>query len=136
MAKNYKIVKKQNLLDSSVEVVGFSTSDNEKKVIEKMVRSMDDNLKDINRYYFDEKMLMHLLPNISNETINDLSRRIFHTAYAVCKRKGNQESVLYMSLFKDSALKFLLKVPAASIKLKGKTYRNPNYYVKELKLIA
>ena len=136
MAKKYTIVKKMSALDKSVEVVGFTTSSDEKRLIDKMLRGMDDNSRDIYSFFFAERLVMHLLASLDPETIADLSRRVFHVAYAVCKKTGNKESVLYMSLFKDSALKFLIKVPASSIKIKGKTYSNPNYYIKELKLIA
>ena len=135
MAKEYSIIKRLNVLDKSEEVVGFTTCDDEKKLIEKMRRGLDEHCRNIYKFSYGEKMLMHLLPNISAQTINDLSARVFYTAYAVCKKNNNKESVLYMSLFKDSALKFLLKVPSASIIIKGQNYNNPNYYVKELKLV-
>ena len=77
---------------------------------------------------------MHLLSGLSEESARELSRYRFHTAYAVCKKTKKGDEVLYLSLFKDSALRFKSAIPAAILNANGRSVANPNYFVKELRL--
>ena len=135
MAKLFTIIKKENLLDRTDTIYGYSSITDEKKLLAKLERQLSENEKELYRYHIDDKMVMHILPGISDELVKELSRRCFHTVYGVCRKKHKKEEILYMSLFKDSALKYLMRIPAATIKIKDREYANPDYYVKELRLV-
>ena len=77
---------------------------------------------------------MHLLPGLFEETVRELSSRMYSTAYVVCKKRGKGEKVLYLSLLKDSALRFRALIPAASRWENGKEVLNLGFYVKKLRL--
>ncbi len=77
---------------------------------------------------------MHLLPGLSETTVRELSERMYCTAYAVCRKREKGEDVLYLSLFKDAALRFKASIPAATRRVEGRDVPDPSYYVKELRL--
>ena len=133
MAKLFSIIKKQNLLDKTDSIYGYSSITDEKRIISKLERGMSESDKELYRYHIDNKMVMHILPNISDDVVKELSKRYFHTVYGVCRKKNNKEEILYMSLFKCQ--KYLMRIPAATIRINKKEYANPNYYVKELRLV-
>lgn len=135
MAKLFSIIKKQNVLDNTDAIYGYSPIDDEKKLLAKLERQTSESEKELYRYYIDKKMVMHILPNISDELVKELSRRCFHTVYGVCRKKNKKEEILYISMFKDSSQKYLMRIPSATIKINKKEYVNPSYYVKELRLV-
>jgi len=134
MAKTFEIVKLRNLLTGEERAVKYSCETDEisrKRLLEKL----NSSLKEGNcEFCFGERMYMHLLPGLSEDTVRELSSRMYRTAYVVCKRKGKREKVLYLSLLKDSALRFKASIPAATKREKGREIPNPDYFVKELSL--
>ena len=137
MEKVFNIVKKKNLLTGEERAVKFSyeTSEVSKDLLlRKLNRSLKGKESEIFCFCFDESLYMHLLPGLSEETVRELSRRMYCTAYVVCKKKEKGESVLYLSLLKDAALRFKASIPAATIREKDREVPNPDYYVKELRL--
>ena len=135
MAKLFTIIKKENLLDRTDAIYGYSSITDEKKLLEKLGRQMSESEKELYRYHIDKRMVMHILPDISDELVKELSRRCFHTVYGVCRKNNKSEEILYISIFKDSSQKYLMRIPSATIKINKKEYANPNYYVKELRLV-
>ncbi|MBQ1899385.1 MAG: hypothetical protein II153_00620, partial [Erysipelotrichaceae bacterium] len=105
-----------------------------RRILRKLKNSISGKEGQIYEYRYDESMYMHLLPGLSPETVKEFSSRMYSTAYAVCKKKHKGEEVLYLTLFKDSALRFKASIPAASRWEKGKEVLNPDFYVKELRL--
>lgn len=136
MNKLFTMIKKVDAAGNA-KVVNYTLSkyddDKRKRILNKLYRKYDYKGIKAARLYYDESMVM-TLPNLSQETINDLSKHLFSTAYVVCKKQKNNEKVLFLSLFKDTAIIFKNNIPASSIKINGITYKNPNYYVKEVKL--
>ena len=135
MKKVFNIVKKKNLLTGEERAVKFSyeTSEVSKDLLlRKLNRSLKGNKNEV--FCFDESLYMHLLPGLSEETVRELSNRLYHTAYVVCKKKEKGETVLYLALLKDTALRFKASIPAATIREKDREVPNPDYYVKELRL--
>ena len=134
MAKTFEIVKMKNLLTGELSAVKFTCESDElsrKRILKRLNASVKgDNFE----FCFGESLYMHLLPNLSEETVRELSSRMYHTAYAVCKKKGKGEKVLYLSLLKDTALRFKASIPAATKRVEGRDVPNPDYYVKELSL--
>ena len=137
MAKTFEIVKRKNLVTGEERAVKFTYGADElskRRILRKLKNSISGKEGQIYEYRYDESMYMHLLPGLSPETVKELSSRMYSTAYAVCKKKHKGEEVLYLSLFKDSALRFKASIPAASRWEKGKEVLNPDFYVKELRL--
>lgn len=137
MAKTFEIVKRRNLVTGEERAVKFAYGADElskRRILRKLKNSVSGKEGQIYEYRYDESMYMHLLPGLSPETVKELSSRMYSTAYAVCKKKHKGEEVLYLSLFKDSALRFKASIPAASRWEKGKEVLNPDFYVKELRL--
>ena len=137
MAKKFEIVKRRNLVTGEERAVKFTYGADElskRRILRKLKNSISGKEGQIYEYRYDESMYMHLLPGLSPETVKELSSRMYSTAYAVCKKKHKGEEVLYLSLFKDSALRFKASIPAASRWEKGKEVLNPDFYVKELRL--
>ena len=137
MAKTFEIVKRRNLVTGEERAVKFTYGADElskRRILRKLKNSISGKEGQIYEYRYDESMYMHLLPGLSPETVKELSSRMYSTAYAVCKKKRKGEEVLYLSLFKDSALRFKASIPAASRWEKGKEVPNPDFYVKELRL--
>ncbi len=137
MAKKFEIVKKKNLLTGEQRAVKFAYADSEEsrmRILKKLNQSLNGKEGRIFEYRFDESMYMHLLPGLSAQTVKELSSRLYSTAYVVCKKKKDDEKVLYLSLLKDSALRFKASIPAASRWENGKEVLNPDFYVKELRL--
>lgn len=137
MAKTFEIVKRRNLVTGEERAVKFTYGADElskRRILRKLKNSISGKEGQIYEYRYDESMYMHLLPGLSAETVKELSSRMYSTAYAVCKKKHKGEEVLYLSLFKDSALRFKASIPAASRWEKGKEVPNPDFYVKELRL--
>ena len=137
MAKTFEIVKRRNLVTGEERAVKFTYGADElskRRILRKLKNSISGKEGQIYEYRYDESMYMHLLPGLSPETVKELSSRMYSTAYAVCKKKHKGEEVLYLSLFKDSALRFKASIPAASRWEKGKEALNPDFYVKELRL--
>ncbi|MBQ6215834.1 MAG: hypothetical protein IJK53_00460 [Erysipelotrichaceae bacterium] len=137
MAKTFEIVKRRNLVTGEERAVKFTYGADElskRRILRKLKNSISGKEGQIYEYRYDESMYMHLLPGLSPETVKELSSRMYSTAYAVCKKKHKGEEVLYLSLFKDSALRFKASIPAASRWEKGKEVLNPDFYVKELRL--
>ena len=137
MAKIFEIVKRRNLVTGEERAVKFTYGADElskRRILRKLKNSISGKEGQIYEYRYDESMYMHLLPGLSPETVKELSSRMYSTAYAVCKKKHKGEEVLYLSLFKDSALRFKASIPAASRWEKGKEVLNPDFYVKELRL--
>ena len=137
MAKSFEIVKRRNLVTGEERAVKFTYGADElskRRILRKLKNSISGKEGQIYEYRYDESMYMHLLPGLSPETVKELSSRMYSTAYAVCKKKHKGEEVLYLSLFKDSALRFKASIPAASRWEKGKEVLNPDFYVKELRL--
>ncbi|MBQ9425737.1 MAG: hypothetical protein IJU42_07310 [Erysipelotrichaceae bacterium] len=138
MAKAFSIIKRENLVTGELCCEGFTwkkEGDEEKETVEKLARKLNTSERVISRYCFDEVLGMHLLPGMSKELVSELSSHVFSYAYAVCKKEGKKETVLYLSLFKDMAMRFKNGIPAASIRFKDRDYANPDYYVKELRII-
>ena len=136
MAKTFCVVMMKNLLNGEERAVNFAYEADEvskKRVLGKLNRSLKKDEKHFD-YRFGESMYMHLLPGLSKEVVKELSSRMYSTAYAVCKKKKKSEEVLYLALFKDTALRFKASIPAATLKVEGKEVPNPNFYVKELRL--
>lgn len=134
MAKVFSIVKKKNQLTGEERIVHYSLGDDElsrAKIVRKLNRSLKNETES---FRCDERLYMHLLPDLSDETVKELSRRLYHTVYVVCKKSRKGERALYLSLFKDTAMRFKEAIPAATVKVKGKEFSNPDYYVKELRL--
>lgn len=139
MAKTFSIIKQKNLVSGEERAVKFTAASEEKdlrRITAKLNRRAADDETSLYSYRLDEELNMHLLSNIAEETVRDLSSHIFHTAYAVCKKTHASEQVLYLSLFKDTALKFWHKIPAAYVTVNKKRVLNPKYYVKELTLAS
>ena len=137
MAKTFEIVKRRTLVTGEERAVKFTYGADElskRRILRKLKNSISGKEGQIYEYRYDESMYMHLLPGLSPETVKELSSRMYSTAYAVCKKKHKGEEVLYLSLFKDSALRFKASIPAASRWEKGKEVPNPDFYVKELRL--
>ncbi len=137
MAKSFEIVKKRNLLTGEERAVKFSCGNDEvsrERILKKLNGSLKGKESEIFEFCFGESMYMHLLPGLSKETVRELSRRMYSTAYVVCKKKKKGEKVLYLSLFKDSALRFKASIPAATLKVEGREVPNPDFYVRELRL--
>ena len=137
MAKTFNIIKRHSLLNgekSAVFYVYGSDAVSEEKILRKLNDSRKVGEDVLFDYCYGEKMHMHLLPGLSDAATEELSRYRFHTAYAVCKKSKKGEEVLYLSLFKDSALRFKASVPSAVINAGSRQVANPNYYVKELRL--
>ena len=137
MAKSFRIVKKQNLVTGEEQAVRFAAVSDEEAgrlLLRKLNRSLSETEAKLFAFRYDEKLCMHLLPGLSQTTVRELSRQTWHTAYAVCKkRQDRSEKVLYLSLFKDTALRFKAAIPAAIIHGKDGDVLNPNYYVRELR---
>ncbi len=137
MAKTFEIVKMRNLLTGEEKAVKFAYGSDEltrERILKKLNRSLSGKEDKIFEYCFDESLNMHLLPGLSDETVRELSSRMYATAYAVCKKKKKGEKVLYLSLFKDTALRFRASIPAACRWKDGVQVLNPDFYVKELRL--
>ncbi len=137
MAKTFNIINRRDLLTGEKKAVCFAYGDDaqaEEKVISRLNASRRQGENVLFDYCYGKKMQMHLLPGLSDETVRELSRFMYHTAYVVCKRTKKGEEVLYLSLLKDSALRFKASIPAATLTVKGKSVANPNYFVKELRL--
>lgn len=136
MAKKFSVIKKKDLLSGEERIVAYSLGDDElsrTKVLKKLHRSLRG--KDgVFSYRCDESLYMHLLPGLSETTVRELSKRLYRTAYVVCKKTGKSEKALYLALLKDSALRFKASIPAATLKDKGADVPNPDFYVKELRL--
>lgn len=135
MAKTFSIIKKENLITNEVDVENFTwkePDEKRKRLLDKLARKENTN---IFRYFYDEDLYMHLLPDMSEELVEELSSHIFSYAYAVIKKKGKKERVLYLSLFKGEALKFKNAIPASTIWVNHRKYLNPDYYVKELRIV-
>ena len=136
MAKKFSIIKKKNLLTGEERIVNYSLGDDEisrMKVLRKLNRTLKGN-EDLFCFRCDESMYMHLLPGLSETTVSELSKRLYYTAYVVCRKNRFGEKALYLSLLKDTALRFKASIPAATIMVKGKEVPNPDFYVKELRL--
>ena len=136
MAKKFSIIKKKNLLTGEERIVNYSLGDDEisrMKVLRKLNRTLKGN-EDLFCFRCDESMYMHLLPGLSETTVSELSKRLYYTAYVVCRKNRFGEKALYLSLLKDTALRFKASIPAASRWEKGKEVLNPDFYVKELRL--
>lgn len=137
MEKTFEIIKKHDLLtgeESAVYYVCETDENSRQRVLDRLNASLKGKEKELCHFSYDEKMPMHLLPDLSQATIRELSSRMYCTAYALCHRRGKKEKVLYLSLFKDTALRYKTSLPEAVLKLKGKEYPHPDYYVKELRL--
>lgn len=137
MAKEFNIINRRDLLTNEKKAVFFAYGDAaeaEEKVLRKLNASRRQGEDVLFDYCYGVKMQMHLLPGLSDETVRELSRFMYHTAYVVCKKTKKGEEVLYLSLLKDSALRFKASIPAAVLTVKGKSVANPNYFVKELRL--
>ena len=137
MAKTFDIVKRKNLLTGEEKVVHYTYGRDEasrKRVLEKLNRSLKGEESRIYEYRYGESLYMHLLPGLSENLVRELSSRMYYTAYAVCKKNEKDEKVLYLSLFKDSALRFKAAIPSATIKVRDKEVPNPRFFVRELRL--
>ncbi len=137
MAKKFSVIKMKDLLSGEERIVGYSLGDDEssrKKVLKKLHRSLKGKEADAFSYRMDESLCMHLLPGLSETTVKELSRKLYYTAYVVCKKTDKGEKALFLSLLKDTALRFKVSIPAATRKENGVDVPNPDYYVKELRL--
>ena len=137
MAKTFNIIKRRDLLSGEKKAVCFAYGDDvqaEEKVLRKLNASRRQEEEVLYDFCYGEKMQMHLLPGLSDQTVRELSRFKYNTAYVVCKRTKKGDEVLYLSLLKDSALRFKASIPSAVLTVKGKSIANPNYFVKELRL--
>ncbi len=137
MAKTFRIINRRDLLTGEKKAVLFAygaDAQSEEKVLSRLNASRKQGEDILFDFCFGGKMQMHLLPGLSEQTVRELSRFRYHTAYAVCKKTAKGEDVLYLSLLKDSALRFRASIPAAVLTAKGKSVANPNYFVKELRL--
>lgn len=137
VAKTFNIVKKKNLLTGEERAVNFACEDDQvsrDRVLRKLNQTLQGNESLNFEFCYGESLYMHLLPGLSKTTVQELSKRMYSTAYAVCKKKKTGEAVLYLSLFKDTALRFKASIPAATRKVEGRDVPNPDFYVKELRL--
>ena len=137
MAKTFTMIKKKNLLTGEEKTTSYCLLQDEagkEKLLKKLKNNLQGTEKAIIQYRMDERLYMHLLPGLSESSVKELSKILFHTAYVVCKKKKDSEEVLYLSLFKDSALRFKASLPKAMIKIDGKDFINPAYYIREITL--
>jgi len=137
MARNFTVVYEENAVNGSRYAERFmyamQDKEQEKKLLKKLRRKQKNTCL---CYCAGETMHMHILPDLSKESVEELSRRVIHYSYAVCKReKKNREKVLYLSMFHHEAERFKNSLPIKKIKIGNREYQNPNYYVKELRLI-
>ena len=138
MAKTFSIIKKENLLTGEKTAERFTVDldlDQDKKLrlLKKYQRLLDKQEKIKHRCIYGEKLVMNL-PDFSDELVEEISKHLYHTAYVVCKKEGKNEKVLYLSLLKDSALRFRNGIPKAVLKHKNVEYFNPKYFIKEVRL--
>ena len=140
MAKKFSIVYRSNGLTKAESAYGFMAYESDetkrKKVLDIALCKIADADRKLAKLTAKGQMCMHLPGNFSQDLVNELSSLIFHTAYVVCKKSGNREEVIYLSLFKDSALRYKNNLPNAYVRYQGMEYLNPDYYVKELSLIS
>lgn len=137
MKKEFIIIKKENLLNEEKTVCAYvisASGKSNKALLEKYQRIVSNKDNYLYRYSFDEKLNMHLIPGISKQTVMELSKHLYHYAYVVCKLSGKDEKVLFLSPFKDVAMKFKNSIPSAILTKKGVDYYNPKFYVKEISL--
>lgn len=138
MFKEFVVIKKEDLKTGEKTVKNFTLKKYEgetrRRILDHLYRLEDGRkLKDVS-YSFDETLCMSL-PNFSQETVNEISKYLYLTAYVVIRRKNKNENVIHLSLLKDTAIRYKNSLKDASITYKNKEYRNPNLFVKEVKLI-
>lgn len=138
MFKEFTIIKKENLITGEKTIEYFTlksyVGESKRRILDQLYRREDPrSVKNIN-YCFDETMHMSL-PKFSDETVKEISKHLFLTAYAVVKKQHKNEKVIYFSLLKDTAIKYKNSLRAATVIKNNIEYRNPNIYVKEVKLI-
>ena len=138
MFKEFVMIKKENLKTGEKSVDYFTlksyVGESKRRILDQLYRRENPrSVKNIN-YSFDETMYMSL-PKFSDETVKEISKHLFLTAYAVVKKQHKNEKVIYFSLLKDTAIKYKNSLRAATVIKNNIEYRNPNIYVKEVKLI-
>ncbi|MBQ0036351.1 MAG: hypothetical protein KBT35_05495 [Firmicutes bacterium] len=137
--KTFSIIKKVNLLTGEESIVRYALNpENEKRrnaLLRKLARldRIDEKLYSLK---FDEVLPLHILKGISNEVIQELSRHAYPTCYVVSRRNKNGEKALYLSILKDTAVRYLISLPEATKLVGGKEVLNKNFTVKEIRLLV
>ena len=135
MVKKFSIIKMRDLHSDEERIIGYSLGDDDVSR-EKVLRKLNRSLKGMELFAFrmDESLPMYLLPGLSRESVSELSRRLYFTAYAVCRKKEKSEKALRLFLLKDSAMRYKASIPVKTVRKDGKDVSDPNLYVKELRL--
>ena len=125
----------RDLHSDEERIIGYSLGDDDVSR-EKVLRKLNRSLKGMELFAFrmDESLPMYLLPGLSRESVSELSRRLYFTAYAVCRKKEKSEKALRLFLLKDSAMRYKASIPVKMVRKDGKDVSDPDLYVKELRL--
>ena len=137
--KKFSIVKKIDLRSGSESIVRYALlSESEKRrdaLLRKLVR-LDRINEELYSLKFDEVLPLHILEGISDEVVQELSGHAYPTAYVVCKRNKNGEKAIYLSILKDTAIRYKNSLPEAYKLVGGKEVANKNFSVKEVRLLV
>lgn len=139
MAKLFSIVSKVDEKTNEEVIVRYSSYEEDEKRRERLLKkaknlSAKDGLSC--KFVFKKNMPMHIINGISKETAAELSKHIYSNAFVVYQKDGNKEIPLYLSIFKDTAIRFKNSLPKAFVKKEGKEIPNPRYGVKEIRLLV
>ena len=137
--KTFSIVKKVNLLTGEESIVRYALNPESEKrrnaLLRKLARldRIDEKLYSLK---FDEVLSLHILEGISDEVIQELSKHVYPTCYVVTRRVKGSEKALYLSILKDTAVRYLNSLPEATKLVGGKEVLNKNFSVKEVRLLV
>lgn len=140
MAKTFSVVKRINLATGEETVARYASlpknDEKKKSLLRKLNNLLPKEEKDLFSFRFDEVLEMHVLQGLSEKTVEELSKHVYSTVFAVCKKRQNGEDVLYLNVFKDGAIRYKSSLPGAIRESRGRETTNPKYFVKEVKLIV
>jgi len=139
MAKEFTIVYQVDSLNKNQKAVAYCNFEDDKEKIKKYLSKAERQFGEIDsniiKYISKQKINLHLLDGLSNDSVKELSKYLYHYVYAVCLDNNGNEEVLFISAFKDKAIKHKNTIKNSKIRINDREYNNPNYYVKELRLI-
>ena len=137
--KTFSIVKKVNLLTGEESIVRYALSPEDDKRRDALLRKLtrldriDEKLYSLK---FDEVLSLHILEGISDEVIQELSKHVYPTCYVVTRRVKGSEKALYLSILKDTAIRYRNSLPKAVVETEGKPHFNKAYDIKEVRLLV
>lgn len=137
MQKIYEVIKETNKLTGETKVTHYIAYEadgiNLKRALKRLKAYVKEEKKELIEFKTDEKLTLHIMPRMNENCLNELSKYTFHNVYAVCKKMGRDEKVLYLSIFKDGAELFKTRLPESIKTINGKEYLNPSIYIKEIR---